>query len=121
MLPVLARGVQLAVYLAQQATSAAVVEATGITESELLHDRQDLGLERRPRGFVFTDNIGLLGKDCGEVDMLMESHVSRASLPGLADARTPAQLQDAATSWGSSWMVTDCVLVQRRLSTRSCG
>ena len=43
----------------------------GITESEFLHDRQmDLCLEHGPRRFVFFDNIGLIGKDCGEVDML---------------------------------------------------
>ena len=41
-----------AVYLAQQATSVAVVEATGIAESELFHDRQvNLRLEHGPGAF----------------------------------------------------------------------
>ena len=47
---------------------AAVVEAAGIAESELLHDRQvNLSLEHGPRAFVCIDNIGLIGKDREEV------------------------------------------------------
>ena len=65
-------GFSWAVYLAQQATTAAAVEVIIITESELLHHRQlDLGLEHGPRGFVHIDNIGLIGKDFGEVDMIV--------------------------------------------------
>ena len=59
-------------FLAQQATTAAVVEATGIAESELLHDRHaNQSLEHGPRGFVYIDNIGLTGKDLEEVGRLV--------------------------------------------------
>ena len=50
----------------------AVVEATGIAERELLHDRQvNLCLEHGPRALVYIDNIGLIGKDREEVDWVM--------------------------------------------------
>ena len=69
MLSVPAHGVQLGSLLGSASHD---VEAIGITESELLHDRQlDLSLEYGPRGFVHIDNIGLIGKDGGEVDVLM--------------------------------------------------
>ena len=46
-------GFSWAVYLAQQATTAAVVEATGIAESELFHDRQvNLSLEHGAWAFL---------------------------------------------------------------------
>ena len=49
-----------------------MVDATGIAESELFHDRQvNLSLEHGPRAFVFLDNIGLIGKDREEVDWVM--------------------------------------------------
>ena len=67
--PCLPMGFSWAVNLAQQATTAAVVEGTGIAESELLHDRQvNLSLEHGARAFVYIDNIGLIGKDREEVD-----------------------------------------------------
>ena len=53
-------GFSWAVYLAQQATMAAVVEASVSQRASFL-----------PRGFVYIDNIGLIGKDSGEVDMLL--------------------------------------------------
>ena len=43
-----------------------------MAENELLHDRQDLSLVHGPRGFVHIDNIGLIGKDREEVNLLME-------------------------------------------------
>ena len=55
-------GFSSAVHLAQQASTAAVVEASGIAESELLNDRQvNLSLEHGARAFVYIDNIGLVG------------------------------------------------------------
>ena len=49
-LPVPTRGFSWAVYVAQQATTVAVVEATGIAESELVHDRQvNVCLEHGPK------------------------------------------------------------------------
>ena len=47
-------------------------KATGIEESELLHDRQvNLTLEHGMRALVFIHNIGLVGKDREEVDQVM--------------------------------------------------
>ena len=43
-----------------------------MAENELLHNRQGLGLVHGPRGFVCIDNIGLIGKDREEVNLLME-------------------------------------------------
>ena len=66
-------GFSWAVYLAQQATTAAPVEATGIAENELLYDRQvNLCLEHGPGLLVFFDNVGLVGKHRGEVDHVNE-------------------------------------------------
>ena len=61
MLPVLAHEVQLPVYLAQQVTTAAVVDSIGITESELLHDQQlNVSLEHGPGALsVSTTSVSL--------------------------------------------------------------
>ena len=76
-------GFSWAVYLAQKATPASVVETTSIAESELFHDRQvNLGVEHGPRAFEFFDNIAVIGKDREDVD-----RVSRALLARPADAR----------------------------------
>ena len=65
-------GFSWSVCLAQQATTAAVVEATGIAERKFLHDRQvNLSLEHGPRAFVFFDNIGITGKDREEADRVI--------------------------------------------------
>ena len=44
----------------------------GMAENELLHNRQGLSLVHGPRGFVYIDNIRLIGKDRWEVNLLME-------------------------------------------------
>ena len=56
-------GFSLAVYLAQQATTAAVVEATGIAGSELFHDRQvNLSLGHRPWVLFISTTSGSLAR-----------------------------------------------------------
>ena len=75
-------GFSWAVYLAQQAKTAAVVKATGMAESELLQDlRLDLSLKCGPQAFVYMDNMGLIGKDREEVNL------PQALRPGPSDAR----------------------------------
>ena len=105
--------------MAQQATTAAVVEATGIAESELFHDRQvNHSLEHGPWAFVFIDNIGFIGKDREEVTRVMGRISHEFCSRGLLTHEF-CLASWCSTSWGSSWMVNGCALTQVWVSTRN--
>ena len=82
-----------------------------MAENELLHDRQDLSLVHGPRGLVLIDNIGLIGKDREEVNLLMEKICRELCSLGLLthELCLPSRCCDILGG-STNWMEKGCEL-----------